>query len=294
MVREAFQAETILELRPSSPDSDPRTRGPRTRGLLRRSIRSCTLCRLRDGARQPVPWRGPQRPSREPQRPSFAVVGEAPGPDEDRRGEPFVGRAGRALRALILNADLDYHQVAFVNAVCCYPADETVKTRFRPPHHDELLACRKNLLDQLEALGTDFVLLVGATALSTWRPDLRLKEAHGYPGVMLERWRVMATYHPAAVLRAKKRYKKIVQQDLEIWRKVLDDGLKFPLPTTCIRCDGTAAEWDRDGLGYCLPHWNRYKNRAKKARQHWKEEPPDQAALFPESSLPPPRRKGGN
>jgi uracil-DNA glycosylase len=117
-------------------------------------------------------------------RPRLVFFGEAPGADEDRQGEPFVGRAGQLLDRILAACTLK-----------CRPPDN------RPPQPDEIANCRPYFERQLEILRPEFICCLGSVAaktlLSTELTIGRLRGVlHDYRGV-----RVLCTYHPAYLLR---------------------------------------------------------------------------------------------
>src|SRR5690606_556072 len=121
---------------------------------------------------QPVPYSGPITAD-------YVVVGEAPTQGDNRSGEPFSSHAGRLFRRLLGEADLlptddspTFPVPMFTYTVACWPGDRVGAT--------ELAACRGHLDNQLELAGTPYVLLVGSTALSAFRPDLSLMRANGW------------------------------------------------------------------------------------------------------------------
>jgi uracil-DNA glycosylase family 4 len=129
-------------------------------------------------------------------RPRLCFMGEAPGADEDRRGEPFVGRAGQLLTDIIEKGmQLKRSDVYILNVLKCRPPDN------RTPTDDEIANCREYFERQLEVLRPDFICLLGATAV---RALLNSKQSMGR---MRGQWfnygdsRVMVTYHPSYLLR---------------------------------------------------------------------------------------------
>lgn len=177
------------------------------RKQLRDRIRACRSCPLGEKCRSPVPFSGPTPAA-------IAVVGEAPGAQEDRYHAPFIGPSGRILRESFRRNGLDDEQVAYLNAVSCWPK--------RTPTADEVLECRPNLIDQLDLIEPTHVLLLGAVALSSWFPKLKFREYRGQwwrEPHNNDRW-YFSTWHPAYVLR---RPQAIPEFDHDIFRFV-DEG----------------------------------------------------------------------
>lgn len=131
----------------------------------------------------------------------LCFIGEAPGADEDRQGEPFVGRAGQLLNDIIRACTLQREQVYILNVLKCRPPGN------RNPEQDEISNCRPFFEKQLELIQPKFICCLGAIAT---RALLGTNEALGRQRGRLHQWResqVLVTYHPAYLLRnpAKKR-----------------------------------------------------------------------------------------
>lgn len=131
----------------------------------------------------------------------LVFVGEGPGYEEDQKGEPFVGAAGRLLTKIIQAIDYTREQVYICNIIKCRPPGN------RNPMPDEIEACVPFLERQIGAIKPDFICALGTfaaqTLLETKAPISRLRGSfHNYKGM-----KVLPTYHPAFLLRnpAKKR-----------------------------------------------------------------------------------------
>jgi DNA polymerase len=126
------------------------------------------------------------------------VIGEAPGADEDAQGEPFVGRAGRLLDAMLGGIGLARAEVYIANILKCRPP------RNRDPRPEEVSACERFLKRQIETVAPELILAVGRIAaqnllgVSTPIGKLRGRE-HRHPGTGTP---VRVTYHPAYLLRS--------------------------------------------------------------------------------------------
>lgn len=134
----------------------------------------------------------------------WLVIGEAPGADEDRRGEPFVGRAGQLLNNMLRAIGLGREQVYIANILKCRPP------RNRDPSPEEAEACRPFLQRQIELIRPNIILVVGRIAaqnlLETNQPLGRLRGSvhrHGATGTP-----VVVTYHPAYLLRSPQEKRK--------------------------------------------------------------------------------------
>lgn len=157
---------------------------------LAAAVRTCTRCGLCETRTQTVFGTG-DRAAR------WFVVGEAPGADEDRAGEPFVGRAGHLLNAMLRAVGLPRESVYIANVLKCRPPGN------RDPRPDEASACLGYLHRQLALVDPDVVLCVGRIAaqnlLGTDQALARLRgRAHALAGL---RAPVVVTYHPAYLLR---------------------------------------------------------------------------------------------
>lgn len=123
------------------------------------------------------------------------LIGEAPGRDEDLKGEPFVGRAGKLLDDILAAIKLDRTQVYIANILKCRPPGN------RDPQPAEIACCEPYLLKQIELIKPKLILVLGRIAAQTL---LRTSETlgqlrqkiHDYHGTDLA-----VTYHPAALLR---------------------------------------------------------------------------------------------
>jgi uracil-DNA glycosylase len=192
---------------PSLPEPDdpvlatPAASGSRPEGVasmdwhaLREAVVNCTACRLCQGRRQTVFGVGHEQAQ-------WMVVGEAPGEQEDRQGEPFVGKSGQLLdnmlRAIGLTraADDSTRQVYIANTIKCRPPGN------RNPEPDELAQCEPFLIRQVELVRPKIILAMGRFAvqslLRSSEPIGKLRgRVHRYQGVPL-----IVTYHPAYLLR---------------------------------------------------------------------------------------------
>lgn len=147
-------------------------------------------------------------------------IGEAPGRDEDREGQPFVGRSGRLLTEIITNATgLQRKDVYIANVVKCRPPQN------RNPESDEVASCESFLKKQIELVRPEIIVVLGTfaahTLLQTTVPITRMRGIwHRYNGV-----KVMPTFHPAYLLRSPAN-KALVIEDLKSVVKMLRDGMR--------------------------------------------------------------------
>lgn len=150
----------------------------------------------------------------------LCFFGEAPGADEDRQGEPFVGRAGRLLDDIITKGmGLSREDVYILNVLKCRPPGN------RNPSPEEAENCFQFFERQLEAIQPEFLCCLGAVAaanlLQTTETIGRLRgRFHNYRGI-----RVIATYHPAYLLRNPPA-KKEVWKDIQLLMKEMEISIK--------------------------------------------------------------------
>jgi uracil-DNA glycosylase family 4 len=155
------------------------------------AVRNCTQCTLHGSRTQTVFGVG----NRSAQ---WMIIGEAPGADEDREGEPFVGRAGQLLNAMMLAIGLQREQVFIANILKCRPPGN------RDPKPEEVNCCMPYLQRQIELVNPRIIVCVGRIAaqnlLSTDTPIGKLRGSVHYLGAA--RRPVVVTYHPAYLLRS--------------------------------------------------------------------------------------------
>lgn len=170
---------------------------------LEAAIHACQRCGLAACRQRAVPGVGDRRPT-------WLIVGEAPGEEEDRQGEPFVGRAGRLLDRMLAALDLQRgHGVYIANVLKCRPP------RNRNPEPEEIARCAPYLLRQIALLQPRIVLALGRFAAQTLlaeggclSPDEALRTPLGRLRGRVFQARlgeltlpVVVSYHPAYLLR---------------------------------------------------------------------------------------------
>ncbi len=157
---------------------------------LTAAIKSCTLCPLHKSRTQGVPGVGDLHAE-------WLFIGEAPGADEDRQGEPFVGQAGKLLDAMLAALRLKRGENVYIaNVLKSRPPGN------RDPHPDEVAACLPYLERQIDLIRPKLIVAVGRIAaqnlLKTDTPIGKLRgHVHQYRGLPL-----VVTYHPAYLLRS--------------------------------------------------------------------------------------------
>lgn len=175
---------------------------------LKLKVEACRLCpELACSRRQTVFGVGPVTTR-------FVMVGEAPGAEEDRVGEPFVGPAGQLLDKILVATGIPRDQVYILNTVKCRPPSNRV------PNEVELENCRPFFEEQLEILQPEYIVCWGATAvraiLGTSESVGRLRgRFHWY-----KKSKVVVTYHPSYLLRAPEA-KRLTWEDMKMLMREL-------------------------------------------------------------------------
>src|SRR5579862_2383049 len=179
-----------------------RAAGRRLAGL-KKSAAECQRCDLWRRATQTVFGEGPSRAS-------LVIVGEQPGDQEDRAGKPFVGPAGLLLDRALVEAGIDRSETYVTNAVKHFKWTERGKRRIHSkPNAVEISACRPWLEAELQVVGPELVVCLGATAAqSLLGRDFRITVDRGrfFPHPWAKE--IVATIHPSAILRVPERYQE--------------------------------------------------------------------------------------
>ena len=209
----ALHAEAPVLDEPVRPEVDP---GPppatdparRTLQVVRDEVGECTRCKLSTTRTKLVFGVGADETP-------LMFVGEAPGAEEDRRGEPFVGAAGQLLDRMIAAMGWTRETVYIANVLMCRPPGN------RDPQPDEVSQCLPFLHRKIEVIRPRIIVALGKPAthalLSTTAPISALRgRFHDFRGI-----KVMPTFHPAFLLRQPDRKRdawsdlKLVIEDLE-------------------------------------------------------------------------------
>jgi DNA polymerase len=167
---------------------------------LAEALPSCRGCDLAENGSRPVFGRGPHQAR-------VAIVGEQPGDIEERRGEPFVGPAGKLLDRALEEAGIDRSEVWVTNSVLHFKFTQAAPGKRRihqTPDAYEVAACKPWLEAQLNRLRPELVIVLGATAArSLLGPDFRVTRQRGtlIPGPASSGAQLIASIHPSAVLR---------------------------------------------------------------------------------------------
>ncbi len=177
---------------------------------IRKDLGWCKRCNLHPGRENIVFGAG--RPDAR-----LVFVGEGPGFDEDKAGEPFVGAAGRLLTKIIQAIKLDRDQVYICNIIKCRPPGN------RTPFEDEIAACSPFVFRQLKAIQPDFVCALGAVASQTL---LQSNKTMGeLRGRLHDRMgmKILPTWHPAYLLRHPEK-KRGAWEDMKMLMRAMGAG----------------------------------------------------------------------
>ena len=157
--------------------------------------------------------------------PDIVFVGEAPGADEDRLGFPFVGRAGKLLDKWIEELKINKYNFYIMNALKCRPPEN------RDPLPEEKINCRNFFVRQLEILNPKIICALGRHGFGNLI-EFDLKTPFGKARSKIHYYKnkdknvpVIATYHPAYVLRNQKEEAKVIS-DFEFMLKELNNILE--------------------------------------------------------------------
>jgi DNA polymerase len=197
------EAEPIPDAEPVAPiqmQAEPESSADREQTIaqmawdeLGRSISACRACALCKQRKQAVPGGGDQKAD-------WLFIGEGPGAEEDERGEPFVGQAGRLLDSMLAAVDLQRGDDVYIaNAVKCRPPSN------RTPEATEMASCLPYLRRQIALIEPKLIVLLGrAAAHSILGVDTPLSSLRGQSLVFRNGEQtipVVVTYHPAYLLR---------------------------------------------------------------------------------------------
>ncbi|MCI0401144.1 MAG: uracil-DNA glycosylase [Gammaproteobacteria bacterium] len=177
---------------------------------LRATVATCVRCSLHKTRTQTVFGVGALTAD-------WLLVGEAPGVDEDRKGEPFVGRAGQLLNNMLFAMGLKREDVYIANILKCWPPKN------RDPRPEEVISCEPYLKRQIQLIQPKIILALGRVAAhNLLKVDMPVGRMRGiryeYLGFGIP---VVVTYHPAYLLRSP-REKLKAWQDLQFAKSVLE------------------------------------------------------------------------
>jgi len=176
---------------------------------LSEAVSSCRACELCATRTQTVFGVGNRQAD-------LMIIGEAPGADEDRQGEPFVGRAGQLLNLMLAAIGLEREQVFIANILKCRPPGN------RDPRSEETLRCEPYLMHQIALVSPRVLLSVGRVSAQ------KLLKTDDPIGKLRGRWfafgpneiPLTVTYHPAYLLRSPEQKSKAWQDILKVTRRL--------------------------------------------------------------------------
>ena len=184
--------------------------------VLRPAVQQCRGCELYKFPIQAVFGEGSATAR-------LMLIGEQPGDEEDKRGEPFVGPAGRVLDEVLNEVGIERKDVYLTNAVKHFKFVERGKRRLhQPPRLSEMIACRPWLEAELDAVKPKVLVCLGATASkSVLGSKFSVMKDRGKIVESIYSKQVVATIHPSAVLRAvdsdaRKQLREFLKHDLAL------------------------------------------------------------------------------
>ena len=219
------RSSTVVDQQPSPSPTDEQELGPSDReqriAALREKVVVCTKCAHLAAFRHTVVF-GVGNP-----RADLMFVGEAPGADEDLRGEPFVGRAGELLTRIIETMGFRRVEVYIANVLKCRPDIPEGSSGNRPPTLDEMQTCLPYLRAQIEIIQPKVMVALGGVAMrGLFGSSEPMKSLRG-------RWHdfgnipVMATFHPSYLLR-----NQALSEKRKVWEDMLQVLERLRVPIT--------------------------------------------------------------
>ncbi len=188
---------------------------------LRAGVMPCVKCATLAAARKNVVFGVGDINAR------LMFIGEAPGSDEDEKGEPFVGRAGQLLTKIIQTMGLSRETVYIANILKCRPDTPGQSAGNRKPTPQEMQTCLPYLLRQIDLIGPKVIVALGATAI-----EGLLGKSEGITRLR-GRWQtfrgipLMPTYHPAYLLR-----NQALSEKRKVWEDMLQVMAKLEMTIT--------------------------------------------------------------
>ena len=195
---------SLIEIEPETPEYTGRSR---KLAALAEEASACTRCGLCETRKHVVFARGRARNR-------VMFIGEAPGGDEDRLGEPFVGRAGKLLDQILDAVGFQRDEVYVANILKCRPPNN------RDPRPEEITSCTPYLERQIELVDPKIICALGKFAGQFLTGQLKapIGRLRGRVHYYRDRIMVIPTYHPAALLR-NPALKRTVWEDVQLLRK---------------------------------------------------------------------------
>lgn len=171
----------------------------------------CTRCKLGGLGRTQTVF-GVGNPQAE-----LMFIGEAPGADEDTKGQPFVGRAGQLLTKIIEAIDIKRDDVYIANVIKCRPPGN------RAPEPDEIATCEPFLFQQIDIIRPKVIVALGTHAAhALLKTDVPISRLRGHVHMFRGGIKLVPTFHPAFLLRSPDR-KRDVWEDMKKVRALLQE-----------------------------------------------------------------------
>lgn len=191
---------------------------PKNFERLNQQIKKCKKCLLWRTRTQAVPGEGSLRVK-------ILIIGESPGQEEDKQGQPFCGRAGRFLDELLKLANLRREKIYITNVIKCRPPDN------RTPKKEEVEKCRTWLEEQIKILKPKLIITLGCSALNWFFPNLKISKVHGQILKISKnkfstfnfKFLIFSTFHPAAAFR-RGNLRQVLKNDFKKLRNLLVKG----------------------------------------------------------------------
>lgn len=179
---------------------------------LEKSILNCKKCKLCNNRTNIVFGSGNKNAD-------VMLIGEGPGADEDKQGEPFVGKAGQLMDKAFMGLGIDRQKLYIANIVKCRPPSNRV------PEDDEATACLDYLRNQVILVNPKIIVLMGSTALKNiLGKEYGITSARG-KWVEKKGIQYMPTWHPAALLRDDNKKIDFWKDFKEVKRKAEELGI---------------------------------------------------------------------
>lgn len=206
---------------------------------LRDAASGCEGCHLHEDATQTVFGEGDPNAD-------LVIIGEQPGDEEDKEGEPFVGPAGRELAGALEDAGLERDSVWITNVVKHFKFTTRGRRRLHEtPDEEEISACLPWLEAELTVVEPELVVCLGASAAKAIiNPSVRVTKDRGqlYPGP--NGIRVTPTVHPASILRVPDQYRARTREEFRADIQRIADWLRDGLPDAAEDEDTRAEQLD--------------------------------------------------
>lgn len=162
---------------------------------------------------------------------SLMFIGEAPGMDEDRMGEPFVGKAGQLLTRIIQAMGLTRESVYIANILKCRPDTPGKSYGNRKPEPEEMNTCKSYVFEQINIIQPSVIVALGSTALQGLlnQQGISISRARGN-WTALDGIPLMPTYHPSYLLHKESNPTQAIIEKRKVWEDMLQVMEKMELP----------------------------------------------------------------